>query len=124
MGDSLSQSTETFTENVKSVHYQVCVWQHMLDSDPLDMNFGLLHEKTIKTPSPVIVPHGIPSIPLVTEDILHFLKCYCHTQKPYGTIYCGCDKAWLGCTVYCVCQKCIVCKRMNIETSNSASWYS
>ena len=51
----------------------------MLDSDPSDMsqmNFGLLHEETIKTPSPaVIVPHGIPSIPLVTEDILHFIKC-------------------------------------------------
>ena len=69
-----SQTTETFTENVKSVHYQVCVWKHMLDSDPSDMsqmNFGLLHEETIKTPS----PHGIPSIPPVTEDILHFIKC-------------------------------------------------
>ena len=78
MGDSLSQTTETFTENVKPVHYQVCVWNHMLDSDPSDMspmNFGLLHEETIKTPSPVTVPHGIPSIPLVTEDILHFIKC-------------------------------------------------
>ena len=37
----------------------------MLDSDPSDMspmNFGLHHEETIKTPSPVTVPHGIPSI--------------------------------------------------------------
>ena len=78
MGDSLSQTTETFTENVKPVHYQVCVWNHMLDSDPSDMspmNFGLLHEETIQTPSPVTVPHGIPSFPLVTEDILHFIKC-------------------------------------------------
>ena len=78
MGDSLSQTTETLTENVKSVHDQVCVWKHMLDSDPSDMStmeFGLLHEKTIKTPSPVIVPHGNPSIPLVTEDIQHFIKC-------------------------------------------------
>ena len=79
MGDSPSQTTETFTENVKSVHYQVCVWKHMQDSDPSErseMNFGLLHEETIKTPSPtVLVPHGIPSIPLVTEDILHFIKC-------------------------------------------------
>ena len=50
----------------------------MLDSDPSDtspMNFGLLPEETIKTPSSVTVPHGIPSIPLVTEDILHFIKC-------------------------------------------------
>ena len=78
MDDSLSQTTETFTENVQSVRYQVCVWKHMLDSDQSDMspmNFGLLHEETIKTPPPVIVPHGIPSIPLVTEDILHFIKC-------------------------------------------------
>ena len=69
MGDSLSQTTETFTENVKAVHYQVCVWKHMLYSDPSDMspmNFGLLYEETIKTPSPVTEPHGIPSIPLVT----------------------------------------------------------
>ena len=57
--------SETFTENVKPVHYQVCVWKNLLDSDPSDMspmNFGLLHEETIKTPSPVTVPHGIPSI--------------------------------------------------------------
>ena len=50
----------------------------MLDSDPSDMsqmNFGLLHEETIKATSPVIVPYGIPSIPLVTEDILQFIKC-------------------------------------------------
>ena len=50
MGDSPSQTTETFTENLKSVHYQVSVWKHMLDSDPSDMsqmNFGLLHEETI-----------------------------------------------------------------------------
>ena len=49
----------------------------MLDSDPSDMspmNFGLLHEERIEAPSPVTVPHGIPSISLVTEDILHFIK--------------------------------------------------
>ena len=77
MGDSLSQTTETFTENVKSVYYQMCVWKHMLDSSPSDMspmNFCLPHEETIKTPSAVIVPHGIPSIPLETEVILHFIK--------------------------------------------------
>ena len=47
----------------------------MLDSDLSDMspmNFGLLHEETIKTTSPVTVPHGIP---LVAVDILHFIKC-------------------------------------------------
>ena len=50
----------------------------MLDSDLSDMSpmdFGLLPEQTIQTPSPVTVPHDIPSIPLVTEDILHFIKC-------------------------------------------------
>ena len=51
MGDSPSQTTETFTENVKSVHYQVSVWKHMLDSDPSDMsqmNFGLLMKKQLR----------------------------------------------------------------------------
>ena len=47
----------------------------MLDSDPSDitpMDFCLLPEVTIQTPSPVTVPHGIP---LVTEDILYFIEC-------------------------------------------------
>ena len=72
MGDSLSQTTETFTENVKPVHYQVCVWKHMLDSDRSDMNFGLLQEETIKTPSPVTVPHGIPSIPSIHQMLVPY----------------------------------------------------
>ena len=78
MGDSLSQTIETFTETVKPVYHQVCVWKHMLHSDPSDitpMNFGLLPEETIQTSSPVTVPHGIPGIHLVTEDILYLIKC-------------------------------------------------
>ena len=50
----------------------------MLDSDPSDMSpidFGLLPEETIQTPLPVTVPYDIPAIPLVTEDILRFIKC-------------------------------------------------
>ena len=61
-----------------SVHHQLCVRKHMLDLDPSDMSpmdFGLLPEQTIQTPSPVTVPHGIPGVSLVTEDILHFIKC-------------------------------------------------
>ena len=55
----------------------------MIDSNPSDMSqmdFGLLPEQTIQTPSPVTVLHGIPGIPLVTEDILHFIKCWCHIK--------------------------------------------
>ena len=47
----------------------------MLDSDPSDMsqmNFGLLHEETIKAPSPVTVPHGISSIPSIHQMLVPY----------------------------------------------------
>ena len=107
---SLSPTTEAFRENVKRAHHQACVWRHAIDLDPPDMpptDFGWLREETTQSLTPVTVPKGIALAP---EEILKLIKCQCDSEEPCGTLRCGCNKARLGCTVFCTCQGSIICK--------------
>ena len=56
--------------------------------------------------SQVRVPYGIP---LATEDILQLIKHQCDTEEPRGIMHFSCNKAQLGCTVFCVCLGSIAC---------------
>ena len=89
----------------------------MLDSDPSDMspmNFCLLHEETIKTPSPVTVPYGIPSIHFVTEDILHFTNVSAIPRNHMEQCVVGMTRhGWAAQCLMCVRNAFSV--RMNIE---------
>ena len=78
--------------------------------------FGWIREWATRSLSPVTVPRGIPLAP---EDILQLIKCQCDTEGPCGSMCCGCNKAPLGCTVFCVCQGSIACKNEQTVARNN-----
>ena len=88
---------------------------HALDSDPPDMlpeSFGWLRNEASQTLTPTTVPRGVA---LAQEDILKLIRCQCESESPCASLRCGCNKARLGCTMFCVCQGGIMC--MNEQTN-------
>ena len=111
---TLPPTTESFTENVKRAHLQACTWMYALNGDPpvlLPESYGWLRNEATQTLSPVTVPPGVEHAP---EDILKLIKCLCESDSPCSSLRCGCNKARLGCTMFCVCQGEIAC--MNEQT--------
>ena len=101
---ALPPTTESFTENVKRAHFQVCAWRSVRDADPPSLEpeiWGWKRDENTKSLLPVTLPENVPLAP---DAILKLIRCSCDSGSPCSSARCGCNSAKLPCTVFCTCH--------------------
>ena len=114
---SLPPTTESFAENVKRAHLQACVWKHALDQNPPDMSsveYGWVHSEATQSLTPRTVPDSVSPAP---ASIMKLIKCQCESGSSCANGRCGCNRARLGCTMFCACKGSSSCR--NEQTAKS-----
>ena len=102
-------TTEAFTENVKRVQLQTCLWKKTLEPNPPQLDPTLFRRKKItKTRSlaRVMLPTNTSEAP---PEILQMIRCGCESQQLCLTGRCRCTNARLSCTIFCGCMGSVVC---------------
>ena len=101
---SLPPTDPAFMENLKRAHFQICIWKHALDINVPDLDpvqYGWTKNKAAKSLVAVHVPRNTD---LALSYIQELIKCSCSSDPPCVSANCGCKKAGMPCSVFCVCK--------------------
>ena len=99
---SLPLTDPAFMEKLKRAHFQICIRKHALDLNVPDLDpvqYGWTKDKATKSLAAVHVP---PNIDLALSYIQELIKCSCSSDPPCVSANCGCKKAGMPCSVFCV----------------------
>ena len=67
--------------------------------DPLTHGWTQREGSTSLTPATVA-----DDVTLAPDELLKMMKCSCSSATPCKYQHCGCHKATMACTAFCVCQ--------------------
>ena len=101
---SLHPTDPAFMENLKRVHFQICIWKHALDLNVPDLDpvqYGWTKDKAAKS---LVAVHVPPNTGLALSYIQELIKCSCSSDPPCVSANCGCKKEGMPCSVFCACK--------------------
>ena len=100
---SLPPTDAAFHENLKRAHLQTYLWKNALTLQPemLDpLEYGWKQQGDMLCP--IMIPEGAKLIPEYIQKIVSFS---CKSKTPCEANRCGCSKAGVPCSVFCLCQQ-------------------
>ena len=79
-------------------------------------DYGWSGDEQVKTLTPITVS---AEVALAPAEVLEVVRCNCSTVHPCSSTRCGCVKARLSCTPFCLCKGELLC--FNEHTKPSCS---